>query len=379
MFEHLSDPNPPPLGDEFRESVVTGAHTRQRRTRRAVGGIAMTPLLALGGVALYARDQANELERISVGGLAPAGSVAADPSLPDATTPTADEVPPIATPLNLLIVGVDRRPPGSEVEGSRADTIALIRIDPQQQRVSMLSLPRDLWVTSDDGRSGRINSYTDNGGLVEVVSSLLRVGINHYIEIDFDGFESLIDLAGGVTVPFDQAVRDTSTGFTADPGCNTLSGADALAYVRARRLEQLDPATGEWRADPRADLGRIERQQDFAQRLYASVLAQSYSTTDKTRLLTDVVDDITVDTGLDLDGLRAIFNAAALIGSSSFDTYDLSASLSGETIDGNAVLIADPVGVKSQVDNLLQAPTDTPADASILNHEDAIEPSTTNC
>ncbi len=379
MFEHLSDPDPPTPDDEFRDRVVTRAHIRQRRTRRAVGGVVLTPLLVLGGIAVYIRDQANELERVTVGGLAPAETVPLDQSPPSATTPAADEVPPIASPLNVLVVGVDRRPPGSDVEGSRADTIAVVRIDPDQQRVSMLSLPRDLWVTTDDGTSRRINSFTDNGGLVEVASSLLGIDINHYVEIDFDGFESLIDLAGGVTVPFDRAVRDINTGFAADAGCNTLSGADALAYVRSRRLEQFDPATGEWRADPRSDLGRIARQQDLTQRLYTSVLAQNYSTTDKTRLLTDVVDDITVDTGLDLDGLRAIFNAAALIGTDSFDTYDLSASLSADTIDGNAVLIADPTGIRTQVDNLLAPPTDTPADSSILNHQDAIDPPTTNC
>jgi LCP family protein required for cell wall assembly len=379
MFEHLSDRDPPNLDHEFRDRVVTRAHVRQGRARRAVGGVVLTPLLVLGGIAVYVRDQANELERIAVGGLAPAETVPSDQSLPSATTPAADEVPPIASPLNVLVVGVDRRPPGSDVEGSRADTIALVRIDPEQQRVSMLSLPRDLWVTTDDGRSGRINSFTDNGGLVEVASSLLGIDINHYIEIDFDGFESLIDLAGGVAVPFDQAVRDTNVGFTADAGCNTLSGADALAYVRSRRLEQLDPATGEWRPDPRSDLGRIARQQDFTQRLYASVLAQNYSTTDKTRLLTDVVDDITVDTGLDLDGLRAIFNAAALIGTSNFDTYHLSASLSAETIDGNAVLIADPVGIRTQVDNLLRPTTDAPADTQVLDHQDAIDPPATSC
>jgi LCP family protein required for cell wall assembly len=379
MFEHLSDPDPPTLDGEFRDRVITGAHARQRRTRRAVGGVVLTPLLVLGGIAVYIRDQANELERITVGGLAPAETAPSDQSPPSATTPTAEEVPPIATPLNVLVVGVDRRPPGSDVEGSRADTIAVVRIDPEQQRVSMLSLPRDLWVTADDGTGRRINSFTDNGGLVEVASSLLGIDINHYVEIDFDGFESLIDLAGGVTVPFDHAVRDTNTGFTADAGCNTLSGADALSYVRSRRLEQLDPATGEWRPDPRSDLGRIARQQDLTQRLYASVLAQDYSTTDKTRLLTDVVDDITVDTGLDLDGLRAIFNAAALIGTDNFDTYDLTASLSAKTFDGNAVLIADPAGIRTQVDNLLRPPRDAPADTQVLDHQDAIDPPITSC
>ena len=69
----------------------------------------------------------------------------------------------------------------------------------------------------------------------------------------------------------------------------------------------------------------------------------------------------------------------ALIGTSNFDAYDLSASLSAETIDGNSVLIADPAGIGTQVDNLLRPPTDAPADAPILNHQDAIDPPTTSC
>ena len=72
------------------------------------------------------------------------------------------------------------------------------------------------------------------------------------------------------------------------------------------------------------------------------MLAQNYSTTDKARLLTDVVDDITVDTGLDLDGLRAVFNATALIGGENFGALDLTATLSEAVIDGNSVLVADP-------------------------------------
>jgi LCP family protein required for cell wall assembly len=383
MFDHLSDPNPPDFGDGFRRSVVSRARARRRRTRLTVGGVAAVPVLLVSGTAILLRDQANELERIEVVGLAPGESLPSIDSEPTGTTPLTtvveEEVPPIASPLNVLVAGVDRRPPGSDVIGSRADTIAVVRVDPDQHRVSMLSLPRDLWISVGDGRGDRLNTFTDDGGLVEVVSSLLGIDINHYVEVDFDGFRSLIDIAGGVTVPFDTAVRDTRTRFTAEPGCNALSGAGALAYVRSRHLEALDPATGAWTPDSRADIGRIERQQDLMQRVYVTVLTQTYSSTDKVRLLTDVIDDITVDSGLDLRGLLAIFNAAARIGPDNFDTYDLTANLASETVDGNSVLVADPAGVQAEVDKLL-GQTDQGADQSLdPNRQDAIDPGSVVC
>ncbi len=378
MFEHLSDPNPPTLGDGFRHQVITTARKRQRRTRVSVGSIAITPLLVAGSIGIFLLGEANELERINVVGLAPAESSSPVDTDRTPATPVV-EISPIATPLNILVAGVDRRAPGSEVEGSRGDSIAVVRIDPDQNRVSLLSLPRDLWVTNVDGTSGRINAFTDDGGLVEVVSSLLGIDINHYIEIDFDGFESLIDLAGGVSVPFENPVRDIDTGFTAEAGCNDLSGADALAYVRARKLEELDLSTGEWTIDPRADIGRIARQQEFVQRMYTAVLSQGYSAEDHARLLTDVVDDLTVDAGLDLDGVRAIFNAAALIGVDNFANYDLTASLTSDTIGGQSVLVGDPAGIQARVAEFLGTSVATRPESSILDHADAIEPATATC
>ncbi len=362
MFDHLDDPTPPELGDRFHDRVVSTAQRRQRRTRVMFGSVALLPLLIVGGLALYLRDQAGELRRVEVVGLAPADTSPATTTPPagsettaatvDASSAVVEDVPPIATPLNILVVGVDRRPPGSAVTGSRADTIAVVRIDPDRGRVGVLSLPRDLWV-EHDGESRRLNAFTDDHGLVEVVSSLLAIDINHYVEVDFEGFESLIDLAGGVSVPFDTAVRDSQTGFTAAPGCNELSGSDALAYVRSRRLESLDPTTGRWSPDPTSDLGRVARQQDLTQRIYRDVLSANYSTTDEVRLLTNVVDDITVDTGLDLDGLRAILNAAQLIGPEHVQFYDRHAGLTSATIQGNSVLIVDDATTRASVDGLL--------------------------
>ncbi len=371
MFEHLTDLDPPEFDATFRERVVAKARARQRRTRVTVGSLALVPLLAVGGFGLYLRDQANQLEHVDVTGLVPADTLPPIGSDPLTTRAEPAEVPPISTPLNILIVGVDRRPPGSEVMGSRADTIAVVRIDPAQGRVGILSIPRDLWITDDSGTGSRINTFTDDGGLVPVVSDLLGIDINHYVEVDFDGFQSLIDLAGGVTIRFDQPARDDHTGFSTDAGCINLSGTDALAYARSRHLETFDADTGEWMPDPRSDLGRIARQQDLIQRVYAQTLAHPYSTTDKIRLVNDVVDDITVDAGLDLDGLLAIFNAATLIGSDHVDTYDLTDAISAQAIDGNAVLVADPAGIQTQVTNLLGQDQTTSANPTTPNSDGA--------
>lgn len=392
MFEQLLDPDPPELGSAMRRRVIADGQRRRLRTRLAAGSAVLVSCVAIGGLATYLRSQSEELERIRVIGLTPAD----DPTVssPTNTTPSNtvpnsgavgedQTVPPIAVPLNILVAGVDHRPEGSAVTGSRADTIAVVRIDPQLERVSVLSLPRDLWVSTGGGTSGRINSLSQDGSLVAVVSELLDIELNHYVEVDFDGFESLIDIAGGVTVPFDQAVRDSNTGFEAGVGCNDLSGADALAYVRSRKLETLDPATNQWIRDPSSDIGRITRQQDLIQRIYTAVLAQSYNTTDKVRLLSDVVDDLTVDNGLDLDGVQAIFNAATNIGPNNFRSYDISSAITPVTVQGNAVLMPDFAGIAIVVDGFLDSDDnsdiDNPETAADSTFSDAVAPSATTC
>lgn len=314
-------------------------------------------LAGVGSVALYVREQSEEIDRIEVAGLAPA--TASSSAVP--ASGNSDDVPPLANPVNILVVGVDGI--GSDglsygTPGKRADTIIIVRIDPIDGQIRLLSIPRDLWVTTDDGTSRRINSYDDPGDLVQVVSSTLGLDINHYVEVDFDGFRSLIDLAVGVTVPFDTPVRDRQTGFKTGAGCRVLSGDEALAYVRARHLEIFDPSSGDWVLDPRSDIGRTERQRDLIRRVLASVLTQDYSAADKVRLATSVLDDLTVDRGLDVRGLQAIFNAAAIIGPYSVFDFDLWSLMTPQVIDGNTVLVADGFALKAEAEKL-QVPSDT--------------------
>ncbi len=376
MFQHLDDPDTPTLGDSFRERVVARGRARRQRTRAAAFSLALVPLLAAGSSMVYLRSQSDELDRVAVGGLAALPPADTSPTSEPDVAPAA----PITAPMNILVVGVDQRPPGDEVLGSRSDSIGVVRIDPDGGRVSLLSVPRDLWVTDAAGRSDRINAILPDGptALVDVVSATLGVDINHYVEVDFDGFVRLIDLAGGVTIPFDAASRDERTGFMVESGCQTLDGDAALAYVRSRRLQQFEPISGEWVQDATSDLGRVARQQDVIDRVFRQVLAADYGAADQVRLLTDVIDDITVDDGLDLDGLRSIFATVSAIGADRFVTSDLVAGLSDEVINGQAVLVADPVVVDAIVGQFLDpTPGVEPIESEIL--DDAIVPTVPAC
>lgn len=171
--------------------------------------------------------------------------------------------------LNVLLVGSDSRDGltreqlralGTEDHGGRlTDTIMLLHLDPSREKVAILSFPRDLLVTRCDGTRGRINAAygvgirEDVGGptcLVQTVHDLTGIPVHHYAEVDFAGFIRVVDTIGGVTMYFDEALKDRAAGLDVPKGCVHLDGVRALGFVRARKA--LD-----------SDFGRIARQQRF--------------------------------------------------------------------------------------------------------------------
>jgi LCP family protein required for cell wall assembly len=139
----------------------------------------------------------------------------------------------------------------------------------------MLSIPRDLWVTLDPGgNQGKINaSYNDGPASVIRTINGLGIPIHRYMEVDFASFQGLVEAVGGVTITVPNPARDPNSGLLIEEtGEVRLSGEQALAYVRSRHYEEL--IDGNWREDPRADLGRIERQKAFM----AAVLGELTST-----------------------------------------------------------------------------------------------------
>ncbi len=190
-------------------------------------------------------------------------------------------------PANWLLVGSDSRDGissddpnadiflGDEVPaGKRTDTIMIARVDPQNQVIDLLSVPRDLYVPiAGTGDSSRINTaFNGEGGeqrLVETVENYFGFEINHYAEVDFVGFQEVVDALGGVPIWFDMPMRDYGSGLDiSSAGCHVLDGFQALAFARGRHLEFF--ADGRWQTDGTGDLGRTSRQRYFIGRVAAT-------------------------------------------------------------------------------------------------------------
>jgi LCP family protein required for cell wall assembly len=202
----------------------------------------------------------------------------------------------------------------------------IMRVDPSTSQAAVLSFPRDLWVHIHGSDSdNRINSaYIKNNPttLIRTIYDNFGIGIDHFVQVDFCAFQTLVNAVGGVTLPFAFATRDLHTGLNVPvAGCFKLSGDHALAYVRSRHYEYLDPKTGKWTEDGYADLGRISRQQDFLRRLVAKALstgvytpsvarglihtAQQYVVTDRDLTLQKMLQFAGVIRGLDENNLRS--------------------------------------------------------------------------
>lgn len=186
---------------------------------------------------------------------------------------------------NYLIVGTDSREGitkddpnagaflGGEISGARTDTIMVLHIDGSS--TSLVSIPRDLWVTDPStGQKGRINATFAAGpaNLIRAVESL-GIPIDNYLEINFVSFGRLVDAVGGITIDFPHPARDDNSGLDVSvSGPQHLDGTQALAYVRSRYYTEL--IDGRWRVDGTADIGRAERQRAFLSALVHELTAE---------------------------------------------------------------------------------------------------------
>jgi LCP family protein required for cell wall assembly len=223
---------------------------------------------------------------------------------------------PPGEPQNFLLVGSDSRAfveAGSSDQqhfgtaaatgDARADTIILVRVDPQTRRAAMVSFPRDLWIPiAPDGHPQRINTAFEAGPqqLIQTISSDFNIPINHYAQVDFKGFQGLVDAVGGVTIYLATPVRDKVTGLNIhDTGCVQLHGDQSLVYVRSRHFQYQE--NGRWKSDPTGDLGRITRQQDFIRRALREALSKGLTNPARLNRLVNVgLKNVKVSKSLDL-------------------------------------------------------------------------------
>lgn len=239
-------------------------------------------------------------------------------------------------PRNFLLVGVDSaanlaeddpaRAGRGNVGGLRSDTMMILRVDPGAERASLLSLPRDLWVPLASGGNQRINSAIQSGGpgeLIDTIEQYLGIPVHHYIQVDFAGFQGLVDVIDGVQVYFANPARDTRSGLDIEaPGCVTLDGPQALSYVRSRHFQVFED--GRWRSDGSADLGRISRQQDFIVRALRRAVDQGVrNPVTLDRLVNAALDTVTVDDLLTADDIIDLARAFRGFDPGSLDLHAL--------------------------------------------------------
>ncbi|WP_396287205.1 LCP family protein [Amycolatopsis sp. PS_44_ISF1] len=360
---HPRTPDPAPI-----------AVTRRRRAGRVTSRIAigLVSVLALGvtGYAYVTKDQVQK-----------------NVPTTDALTPRAGEPP--APPADdgatdILLVGSDARTdmqghplPTStlkslrteEKPGINTDTMILLRFPKDGSKPSGVSIPRDSWVDIPGRGQSKINSAygvakgafaaqeraqgekdqakierdSDSEGrrvLVQTVQDLTKVRIDHYAEVNLLGFSLLTEALGGVKVCLNHATSDKDSGANFRRGVQTVSGGEALSFVRQRKNL------------PRGDLDRIVRQQAFLSSALHQALSAGTLTSPSTlsRLMDALHRSIVVDDGLDL--LTFVQQVKGLAsGDLNFTTIPV-VTANGRSSDGQSIVEVDPAAVRSFVAGL---------------------------
>ena len=247
--------------------------------------------------------------------------------------------------LTFLVIGSDSRAGLDDlthfgtVGGARGDVIMLVRFDSSTSAAQILSIPRDLYVDIAGHGQNRINAAYAFGGpslMVETIRDSLGVEINHYVEIDFVGFQSLIDELGGIELWFPYPARDLKSGLDVDAGTQTLDGDTALAYARSRKYQELQ--NGTWVSVNADDIGRTKRQQEVVGAIVAELKRPS-SITEAGDIAKAMARHMTIDSTLATSSVASLAWTFRGILTGSIEGATLPTY--GMTIDGRSVLIAD--------------------------------------
>ncbi|HEY9905871.1 MAG TPA: LCP family protein [Candidatus Sericytochromatia bacterium] len=172
----------------------------------------------------------------------------------------------VARPVNILLMGIDQVPNAqknsTEVFAGRTDTMLLLRLDPKDNTVRMLSIPRDTQVDIPGVGVAKINDANVEGGpalAARVVSRTLNdVPVDRYVRVTTEAFRELVDLVDGVEVfvPYPMKYTDVTQNLKIDldQGWQTLNGDQAEQFARFRK-------------DQYGDIGRVQRQQTLLKAL----------------------------------------------------------------------------------------------------------------
>jgi LCP family protein required for cell wall assembly len=292
--------------DAGRRGPAHAAPKKKRSGRRTVawvgGTLVLVIVLIAGAAAGYGWYLNHEIHRIDLKNLTSAPVKGAD-----------------AGTENILMIGSTDRCAlkvqnpayglcSQGVNGVNSDVVMILHLNPANSTLSILSIPRDLFVPNAraDG-ANKIDAalYQGPDQLIKAIEEDFGIPIQHFVELNFDSFINVVNALGGIKMYFPEPVFDAYSGLNIQTtGCIALNGTQALQVVRARHLLHKGPGTtttdpNYWTPEPQSDLARIRRDHEFLRVLAAAVKAKGLSNpiTDQ-QLVAGVVGQLTVDSGL---------------------------------------------------------------------------------
>ena len=200
------------------------------------------------------------------------------------------------------------------VNGVNSDVVMILHLNPTTHSVSILSIPRDLFVPNarSDG-ANKIDAalYQGPDQLIAAIEEDFGIPIQHFVELNFDSFINVVQALGGIKMYFPEPVYDAYSGLNVQTtGCIQLNGTQALQVVRARHVQYKGPGVTTddptyWPQEAQSDIARIRRDHEFLRVLATAVKAKGLSNpiTDQ-QLVAGVAGQLTVDSG---------FSASAMI------------------------------------------------------------------
>ena len=295
------DPDTPVWGPAANRATLRHAATKarhRRRRRRILLGAGLAAILILGALAGYGEYLNHEIRRLDVRGLTASPSSGVE---------------------NILMVGSTSRCVLQQqnaafglcsqgVTGVNSDVVMLLHLDPNKKKVSILSIPRDLFVpNARTTGANKIDAalYQGPSQLVAAIQQDFGIPVQHYVVLNFDTFQGIVNALGGIKMYFPMPVFDAQSDLDIrQTGCLPLNGFEALAVVRARHLQYKPPTVTTfnhyaWPYDPQSDLSRIRRDHEFIRVLAGEVSKRGLANplTDQS-LVSAVAPDLQVDSGL---------------------------------------------------------------------------------
>jgi LCP family protein required for cell wall assembly len=326
-----------------------GRHPLLRAVQFAAAFLSVLVLVASGVMWFLYRDFSTRVDRVNAIGA------------------TSDDVD--GKDMNILLVGSDDRTNATPAElaelsttdatTNSTDTMILVHIPADGRKATAVSFPRDSWVAipgcsgehklnsayingATDCNSTKINPDKGRQKLVQTISELSGVKIDHYVEVDLLGFYRITKAIGGVQVCLNAAQKDPFSGIDLPKGTSTIDGKQAVAFIRQRHNL------------PRGDLDRIVRQQYFMSAVFRKVTSLGTLTNPikLKRLLDAIGSSLRMDDSLDPLQLAGQLRGLAA-GNVTFSTIPTE----GNGFRGNqSVVLVDPSAIRTYFTTVVNPP-----------------------